>query len=368
MRSAQFPGTNGREYRSLGHNIKEYQEDTMVDVDAATIANSPRRNIGASGLAVAPVGFGCMGMSEFYGPSDDANSLRVLHRAADLGVTLFDTAQLYGAGHNEELVGRFLREHRGSPLVVATKWGINKRPGEYERRVDNSRESLTDAIEGSLRRLGVEAVDLYYLHRAQPGVPIEDTVGLMAELVRAGKVKAIGLSEVSAATLRRAHKVHPIAALQTEYSLFTREVEREILPACQELGIAFVAYSPLGRGFLTGQRINRDGLAENDFRRLSPRFADEAVARNVSLLERVTAIASKKGCTPGQLALAWLLARPEQIIPIPGTRRIAYLHENIAAASVDLTADDIERIDRAVPIGAAAGERYPEAGMIGIDA
>lgn len=324
--------------------------------------------LAGTGLSVSRLGFGCMGMSEFYGPADDENSLATLRHAAARGFNFFDTAQLYGAGHNETLVGRFLAGREGEPPVVATKWGVDKKQGEYERRIDNSPAALQEAIEGSLRRLGVEAIDLYYLHRAEPDTPIEETVGLMAGLVRQGKVKALGLSEVSASTLRRAAAVHPIAALQSEYSLWTRDVEAEILPACRELGVSFVAYSPLGRGFLTGSITTTEGLAANDFRRLSPRFAEGALQQNLRRIEAVKAMAAEKGCTPGQLALAWLLAQGDDIIPIPGTRRTERVDENAGALDIALSAADLARLDAALPAGSASGARYPEAGMRGINA
>ena len=324
------------------------------------------RPLGRDGPQVGEIGLGCMGMSEFYGPSEDAASLATLERAAELGVTLFDTADVYGMGHNETLLGGFLKRHAG--LRVATKFGIVREPGKYERRLDNSPAYVASACESSLKRLGVETIDLYYAHRVDKGQPIEETVGAMAALVKAGKVRAIGLSEVSAATLRRAHQEHPIAAVQSEYSLFTRDPEAEALPACRELGVAFVAYSPLGRGMLTGALADVAGLAGNDFRRLSPRFQGDNLAANLRLVEAVKALAAAKRCTPGQLALAWLLHRGQDIIPIPGTRRSNYLEENVAAADIALSPADLFAIDAALPPGAAAGERYPPAGMAGVNA
>jgi aryl-alcohol dehydrogenase-like predicted oxidoreductase len=326
-----------------------------------------QRDLGKSGLRVSALGLGCMGMSEFYGPSDDAQSLATLERALELGVTFLDTADTYGAGHNEQLVGRFLSGRRGR-VVLATKFGIVRTPGKYERRIDNSPAYVKAACEASLRRLGVAVIDLYYAHRVDPGVPIEETVGAMSDLVRAGKVRALGLSEVSARTLRRAHAVHPIAAVQSEYSLFTRDPEAEVLPACRELGVSFVPYSPLGRGMLTGAIGKETELAQNDFRRLSPRFQGENLDRNLRLVEAVKALAAAKGATPGQVALAWLLQQGKDVVPIPGTRRIEYLEENVAAASLRLSADEMARLDRAMPPGAAAGDRYPPAGMKGINA
>ena len=324
------------------------------------------RTLGASDISVAEIGLGCMGMSEFYGPSRDEETRATLERAAALGVTLYDTADTYGSGHNETLLGGFLKQHRG--LRVATKFAIVRTPGTYERRIDNSPAYIASACDASLKRLGVDTIDLYYAHRINPEQPIEDTVGAMAALVKAGKVRALGLCEVSTATLRRAHAVHPIAALQSEYSLWTRDPEVEVLPACRELGIAFVAYSPLGRGFLTGAITKIDTMAQNDFRRISPRFQDENLAANLRLVDVVKGLAARKGCTPGQLALAWLLHQGDDIIPIPGTRRIRWLEENVAAADVRLSKAELAAIDAALPPGAAAGERYPKAGMAGLNA
>jgi aryl-alcohol dehydrogenase-like predicted oxidoreductase len=325
-----------------------------------------KRELDKSGIAVSSIGFGCMGMSEFYGPSDDAASLAVLARAVELGVTFFDTADTYGLGHNESLLGSFLKGRRD--LVVATKFGIVREPGKYERRVDNSPAYIAQACEASLKRLGIECIDLYYAHRINHEQPVEATVGAMAALVKAGKVRALGLSEVSAATLRRAHAVHPIAAVQSEYSLWTRDVESEVLPACRELGVALVPYSPLGRGMLTGTISKDTALADNDFRRLSPRFQGENFDANLHLVELLRALAAEKGCTPGQLALAWLLHQGPDIVPIPGTRRIKYLEENTGAVEIALTPDELARIGAALPAGAAAGERYPAAGMKGLNA
>ena len=326
-----------------------------------------QRDLGKSGLRVSALGLGCMGMSEFYGPSDDAQSLATLGRALELGVTFLDTADTYGHGHNEQLVGRFLAG-RSAKVVLATKFGIVRTPGKYERRIDNSPAYVKAACEASLRRLGVEVIDLYYAHRVDPAVPIEDTVGAMADLVRAGKVRALGLSEVSAPTLRRAHAVHPIAAVQSEYSLWTRDPEASVLPACRELGVTFVAYSPLGRGMLAGAIDKKTELAANDFRRLSPRFQGDNLERNLRLVGAVRALAAAKGATPAQVALAWLLQQGKDIVPIPGTRRIRTLEENVAAASLKLSAEELSRLDRAMPPGAAAGDRYPPAGMKGINA
>ena len=323
------------------------------------------RRIGSSGIEVAKIGLGCMGMSEFYGPADDAQSRATLERACELGVTLFDTADTYGIGHNEMLVGSFLKGRQN--IQIATKFGIVREPGSYARRIDNSPAYIASACEASLKRLGVETIDLYYAHRLDPDQPVEQTIGAMASLVAAGKVRALGLCEVSAATLRRAHAEHPIAAVQSEYSLWTREPEADVFPACRELGIAFVAYSPLGRGILTGAIGAQTELAGDDFRRMSPRFQGDNLAANLRLVETVKSLATEKGCTPGQLALAWLLHQGSEIIPIPGTKRIKYLEENVAAASVKLLASDLGRISAAFPPGSAAGDRYPKAGMVGLN-
>jgi aryl-alcohol dehydrogenase-like predicted oxidoreductase len=324
-----------------------------------------KRELGKSGIVVAEIGLGAMGMSEFYGPSDDEQSRRTLARAVELGVDFFDTADTYGFGHNETLLGGLLRGKRG--LAVATKFGIVREPGKYERRIDNSPAYIAAACDASLKRLGVEVIDLYYAHRLNPDQPIEETVGAMANLVAAGKVRALGLCEVSAATLRRAAAVHPIAAVQSEYSLWTREIEAEILPTCRELGTSLVAYSPLGRGILTGTIAKDTPLADNDFRRAAPRFQGENFDANLRLVEALRALADEKGCAPGQLALAWLLHQGPEIVPIPGTRRIKYLEENVAAAAVQLTPHDLGRINAAMPAGAAVGERYTAAGMVGIN-
>jgi aryl-alcohol dehydrogenase-like predicted oxidoreductase len=324
------------------------------------------RPLGKSGLTVPEIGLGCMGMSEFYGPADDVTSRATLQRAYELGVTFYDTADMYGSGHNEMLLSPFLRDHPDA--TIATKFGIVREPGRYERRIDNSPAYIVQACDASLKRLGVEIIDLYYAHRIDPSQPIEETVGAMAALVKAGKVRAIGLCEVSDATLRRAHAVYPIAAVQSEYSLWTRDPEAAVLPTCRELDIAFVAYSPLGRGILTGTISRETRLADNDFRRLSPRFQGENLDTNLGLVETLKTLAGEKHCTPGQLAITWLLNQGNDIIPIPGTRRIKYLEENVGAANVVLSAADLAAINAAVPIGAAAGERYPKAGMVGLNA
>ncbi|PWC76148.1 aldo/keto reductase [Azospirillum sp. TSH64] len=324
-----------------------------------------QRNIGGI-LSVSEIGLGCMGMSEFYGPTDDAQSLTTLERALELGVTHYDTADMYGSGHNETLLARFLAGKRDR-VTLATKFGIVRQPGEYARRVDTSAAYVAQACDASLKRLGVETIDLYYAHRINPDIPVEETVGAMADLVNAGKVRALGLSEVSAATLRRAHAVHPIAAVQSEYSLWTRDVEAGVLPTCRELGVSLVAYAPLGRGMLTGAVSSPDQFAENDFRRVAPRFAGDNFDRNLALVEQVKALAAQKGCTPGQVALAWLLAQGPDILPIPGTKRIKYLEENVGAAAVTLTVAEVKALSDALPPGVAAGARYTAEGMRGVN-
>lgn len=326
-----------------------------------------QRKIGSSSLSVAAIGLGCMGMSEFYGPTDDAQSLATLERALELGVTHFDTADMYGSGHNEQLLGRFLAGKR-ERVVVATKFGIVRQPGVYARTIDNSPAYVQAACEASLKRLGIETIDLYYAHRRNPDVPVEDLVGAMADLVRQGKVRALGLSEVSGDTLRRAHAVHPIAAVQSEYSLWTRDVEGDVLPVCRDLGVSLVAYSPLGRGMLTGAIAKTDDLAEGDFRRMNPRFQGANMDANQHLVDKVRALAAAKGCTPGQVALAWLLAQGSDILPIPGTKRIAYLEDNVGTAAIALSPDEVAQLNAALPPGAASGERYPSEGMKGLNA
>jgi aryl-alcohol dehydrogenase-like predicted oxidoreductase len=323
----------------------------------------PTRSLGTQGLKTSAEGLGCMGMSEFYGPANDAESIATIHRALDLGVSLLDTSDMYGPYTNERLVGRAIQGRRDQ-VVLATKFGIVRDPSDPTKRGVNGRpEYVRKACEGSLQRLGVDHIDLYYQHRVDPDTPIEETVGAMAELVREGKVRYLGLSEASVQTIRRAVAVHPISALQTEYSLWTRDPEDEILPACRELGIGFVAYSPLGRGFLTGSIRSPEDFAPDDFRRHSPRFQGENFQKNLDLVRRVEEIARAKGCTPAQLALAWVMAQGEDIVPIPGTKHVRTLEENVAAVHVQLTADDLRRIDEAAPKGAAAGERYAAAGM-----
>ncbi|MFL5261194.1 MAG: aldo/keto reductase [Anaeromyxobacteraceae bacterium] len=321
-----------------------------------------QRTLGREGLTVSAVGLGCMGMSEFYGPSDEAESVATLHRALELGVTLLDTADMYGPFKNEELVGRALRGRR-ERAVLATKFGNERQPDGTWIGINGRPEYVKKACDGSLRRLGVDHIDLYYQHRVDPTVPIEDTVGAMADLVRAGKVRYLGLSEAGPATIRRAHAVHPISALQTEYSLWSRDVEDEILPAVRELGIGFVAYSPLGRGFLTGRFKKPEDLPEGDFRRSNPRFQGENFDRNLRLVDRVKELAAAKKVTPSQLALAWVLAQGKDVVPIPGTKRRKYLEENAAAATVTLGADELRRIEEVAPKGAFAGDRYTADGM-----
>ncbi|HEY3356808.1 MAG TPA: aldo/keto reductase [Polyangia bacterium] len=313
-------------------------------------------------LEVSALGLGCMGMSEFYGPRDEAESLATIDRALALGVTFVDTADVYGPHTNEELVGRALRGRRDR-VVLATKFGLVRSADPHARGFNGRPEYVRSACDASLQRLGVEVIDLYYLHRLDPETPIEDTVGAMADLVRQGKVRHLGLSEVGPATLRRAHSVHPITALQSEYSLWTRDPEEGVLATCRELGIGFVAYSPLGRGFLTGAIRRPEDLAPDDYRRHSPRFQGENFQKNLDLVTHLGALAKQKGCTPAQLALAWVLARGDDIVPIPGTKRRRYLEENVGALMIELTPEELARIDALAPQGVAAGARYPESMM-----
>ena len=322
------------------------------------------RKLGRSGLEVGAIGLGCMGMSEFYGVRDDDESIATIHRALELGVTLLDTSDMYGPHTNERLVGRAIKGRRDR-VVVATKFGIVRNP-DGTRGLNGRPEYVKASCDASLQRLGVDVIDLYYQHRVDPSTPIEDTVGTMADLVRAGKIRFLGLSEAGPETLRRAAKEHPITALQTEYSLWTRDPEDGVLAACREIGIGYIAYSPLGRGFLTGQIKKFDDLAADDFRRHSPRFQGENFARNLALVEHLTAVARAKHVTPGQLALAWVMSRGDDIVPIPGTKRRSYLEENLAAEAITFTADELAKIDAIAPKGAAAGLRYPAAAMASI--
>lgn len=325
-----------------------------------------RRRLGAEGPEVSAIGLGCMGMSEFYVGADDAESVATIHHALDRGVTFLDTADMYGVGRNEELVGRAIAGRRNE-VFLATKFGnVRGEDGSF-RGVCGRPDYVHSACDASLRRLGVETIDLYYQHRVDPDVPVEETVGAMAELVRAGKVRYLGLSEAAPATIRRAHAVHPITALQTEYSLWSRDPEDEVLPTVRELGIGFVPYSPLGRGFLTGSFKRAEDIPEGDYRRNHPRFTGENFMRNLDLVSAVERLAARKGCTPAQFALGWVLAQGEDLVPIPGTKRRTYLDQNIGAMDVEITAQDEEEIDRILPPGAAAGTRYAAAGMAAVN-
>jgi aryl-alcohol dehydrogenase-like predicted oxidoreductase len=323
----------------------------------------PQRKLGNQGLVVSQQGLGCMGMSAFYGPRDDAESIATIHRALELGCTFLDTSDMYGPYKNEELIRRAI-EGKRDRFVIATKFGITVDPKDHMKRGVNGRpEYVRQSCEGSLRRLGIGVIDLYYQHRVDTTVPIEDTIGAMAELVKQGKVRFLGMSEAASATLRRACKVHPISALQSEYSIWTRDPEDGVLATCRELGIGFVAYSPIGRGFLSGEIKRFEDLAADDYRRFQPRFQGENFAKNFELVRHVEAIAKEKGCTPSQLALAWVMAQGDDVVPIPGTKRRTYLEQNWAANEVRLTPADLAHIEAAAPRGAVSGERYPAAFM-----
>ncbi|MEA3252589.1 MAG: aldo/keto reductase [Pseudomonadota bacterium] len=338
--------------------------------DKTVSAALPQRTLGKD-LAVSAVSYGAMGISEFYGPSDDATSLDILSEVAASGITLIDTADMYGNGHNEELIGRLLRTRDREPgvekLKIATKCGIDRRDSSYARSINNRPEYIRASCEASLRRLGVERIDLYYIHRVDPDADITETMECLRELVDEGKIDHVGLCEVSAQTLAKAHAVHPITALQTEYSLWTRDIETEILPMARDLGVGVVAYSPLGRGFLTGRITSTDTLAKGDFRRSNPRFQGENLEHNLELLDKVRQVADRHHATPGQVALAWLLAQDDSIVPIPGTRRSHYLQENLGAINLDLTAFDLADIEASLPIDAAYGARYTQEGMKGVN-
>ena len=322
-----------------------------------------KRKLGTLGLEVSAQGLGCMGMSEFYGSANEREAVDTIHRALELGIDFLDTADMYGPFTNERLVGRAIADRRDQ-VVIATKFGNWRgEDGEF-RGIRGDPEYVHEACDASLKRLEVDAIDLYYQHRVDKKVPIEETVGAMAELVEQGKVRYLGLSEASPDTIRRAHAVHPISALQTEYSLWTRDPEQDILPTVRELGIGFVAYSPLGRGFLSGRFKSPDDFPEDDFRRRNPRFQGDNFQRNLELVERVREIADEKQVAPGQLALAWVMCQGDDVVPIPGTKRVRYLEENAAAAEIELTGEDLARIDEAAPVGAAAGERYPDMSSI----
>ena len=329
---------------------------------------APRRDLGRSDLSVSSIGLGCMGMSEFYtaSPADDGESIKVIHRYLDAGGNFLDTADMYGSGRNEELVGRAIAGRREG-IVIATKFGNVRGPNGEFQGVRGDAAYVRQCCDASLKRMNVDHIDLYYQHRVDPNVAIEETVGAMSELIVSGKVRQLGLSEASPATVRRAAKVHSIAALQTEYSLWTRDPEDELLPTCRELGIGFVAYSPLGRGFLTGQYKSISDFPDNDYRKHSPRFQGENFRKNLELVAQIEQLAKLKNCTPGQLALAWVLSRGKDVVPIPGTKRVQYLDENMAAAGITITSDELSTIDAALPAGAAAGDRYAATSMQTID-
>lgn len=321
------------------------------------------KSLGTQGLKASEMGLGCMGMSEFYGEKNDEESIKTIHKAFEMGITFFDTADIYGPFINEELVGKAIAPFR-KEITLATKFGILRDPNDPKKRgVSGKAAYVKSACEASLKRLNVEVIDLYYLHRKDPETPIEETVGAMADLVKEGKIRGIGLSEVNAETLRKANSTHPLTALQTEYSLWSRDPEKEIIPTCEELGIAFVAYSPLGRGFLTGQIKQFEDFDQDDFRRNSPRFMGENFNKNLDLVKKIEAIANEKGCTPAQLALAWVMAQNENIFPIPGTKKVKYVEENIKAINVELSPEDLQQIENIFPKDAATGTRYSEGGM-----
>lgn len=318
------------------------------------------KELGSQGLTASELGLGCMGMSEFYGHRDDEESVRTIHRAHELGINFFDTADMYGPYINEELVGKAVKSFR-SKILIATKFGIIRdETNPQNRGISNKADYISKACEGSLKRLGTDVIDLYYMHRRNPETPLEEAIGAMGQLVKQGKVRAIGLSEVSVDTLRKAHEIHPITAIQSEYSLWSRDPEDGMLNACKELGVAFVAYSPLGRGFLTGQIRKFEDFEQNDYRRLSPRFQGENFQKNLQLVDKITALAKQKNCTPSQLALAWVLSRGEHVFPIPGTKRIKYLEENAEAVNVKFTQEELRQLEAIAPRGVAAGLRYPE--------
>jgi aryl-alcohol dehydrogenase-like predicted oxidoreductase len=334
----------------------------LNNISNRTGENMEKRKLGKQGLTVYEMGLGCMGMSEFYGTADDKESIKTIHRALDLGINFIDTADMYGPYKNEELVCKAIKDRRDK-IVLATKFGIVRTPDPKFRSINGRPEYVKSSCDGSLKRLGTDHIDLYYQHRVDPDVPIEDTVGAMSDLVKAGKVRYLGLSEAGVNTIRRAHKVFPISAIQTEYSLWTRDPEPEILPALRDLGIGFVAYSPLGRGFLTGRFNSPDAFDEKDFRQYSPRFRIENFNKNLKLVEIIKNMADKKEVTPGQLALAWVLSKGKDIVPIPGTTKVKHLEENVAAMKIRITESEQKELEEAIPLNAAAGARYPETAM-----